>query len=99
MVFNNAAADFTNEVANLQKIRPGVFSVTGGYISQPGEWEMTLSAQSLQDIDLYYRFTGKVTNHIPESADDIINSMNMDREQMSGMKINVTQQQPVHHLT
>jgi hypothetical protein len=31
IVFSNAATDITNEVANLQKIRPGVFSVTGGY--------------------------------------------------------------------
>ncbi|HYA84185.1 MAG TPA: copper resistance protein CopC [Candidatus Bathyarchaeia archaeon] len=90
IVFNNAAADITNEVANLQKIRPGIFSVTGGYISQPGEWDMTLSAQRVQDVDLYYQFTGKVTNPMPQSADDISNSMNMDREQMSGMKTNVT---------
>ncbi len=62
IVFNNAVADITNEVANLQKIRPGVFSVTGGYISQPGEWDMALSAQRLQDIDLYYEFTHTVTN-------------------------------------
>jgi copper transport protein len=62
IVFNNAVADITNEVANLQKIRPGVFSVTGGYISQPGEWDMALSAQRLQDIDLYYDFTHTVSN-------------------------------------
>jgi methionine-rich copper-binding protein CopC len=61
IVFSNAAADITNEVANLQKIRPGVFSVTGGYISQPGEWDMALSAQRVQDLDLNYEFTGKVT--------------------------------------
>jgi copper transport protein len=62
IVFNNAAVDITNEVANLQKIRPGIFSVTGGYISQPGEWDMALSAQRVQDLDLYYEFTGKVTS-------------------------------------
>jgi len=62
IVFNNAAADITNEVANLQKIRPGVFSVTGGYISQPGEWDMALSAQRVQDLDLYYEFTHTLTN-------------------------------------
>ncbi|HYA84315.1 MAG TPA: CopD family protein [Candidatus Bathyarchaeia archaeon] len=62
IVFNNAAADITNEVANLQKIGPGVFSVTGGYISQPGEWDMALSAQRVQDLDLYYEFTHTVTN-------------------------------------
>jgi hypothetical protein len=62
IVFNNAVADITNEVANLQKLRPGVYSVTGGYISQPGEWDMALSAQRLQDIDLYYEFTHTLTN-------------------------------------
>lgn len=41
---------------------PGVFSVTGAYISQPGEWDIALSAQRVQDLDLNYAFTAKVTN-------------------------------------
>jgi hypothetical protein len=52
-------------VANLQKVRPGVFSVTGAYISQPGEWDIALSAQRVQDLDLNYEFTAKVTNAPP----------------------------------
>jgi hypothetical protein len=35
IVFSNAAADISNVLANFQKIRPGIFSVTGAYISQP----------------------------------------------------------------
>jgi hypothetical protein len=62
IVFGNAAADISNVVANLQKIRPGVYSVTGAYISQPGEWDIALSAQRVQDLDLNYEFTAKVTN-------------------------------------
>jgi copper transport protein len=78
IVFNNAAADITNEVANLQKIRPGVFSVTGGYISQPGDWDMALSAQRLQALDLYYEFTHTVTNapSVPQSTVAAANANN-----------------------
>ena len=62
IVFGNTAADISNVVANLQKIGPGVFSVTGAYISQPAEWDIALSAQRVQDLDLNYAFTAKVTN-------------------------------------
>jgi len=65
IVFGNTAADISNVVANLHKIRPGVFSVTGAYISQPGEWDIALSAQRVQDLDLNYVFTSKVTNAPP----------------------------------
>jgi hypothetical protein len=49
-------------VANIEKTGPGVFSVTGAYISQPGEWDLALAAQRVQDLDLNYEFTAKVTN-------------------------------------
>ena len=62
IVFGNTAADISNVVANLQKMGRGVFSVTGAYISQPGEWDIALSAQRVQDLDLNYAFTAKVTN-------------------------------------
>ena len=62
IVFSNTAADISNVVANLQKIGPGVFSVTGAYVSQPGEWDIALAAQRVQDLDLNYEFTAKVTN-------------------------------------
>jgi hypothetical protein len=52
IVFGNAAVDISNVVANLHMIRPGVFSVTGAYINQPGEWDIALSAQRVQDLDL-----------------------------------------------
>ncbi|MGC2573266.1 MAG: hypothetical protein WA364_17265, partial [Candidatus Nitrosopolaris sp.] len=65
IVFGNTAADISNVVANLHKIGPGVFSVIGAYISQPGEWDIALSAQRVQDLDLNYEFTSKVTNAPP----------------------------------
>jgi len=65
IVFGNAAADISNVVANLHKIGPGMFSVTGAYISQPGEWDIALSAQRIQDFDLNYEFTAKVINPPP----------------------------------
>ena len=62
MTFINTAANMGPIVANLQKTGPGVFSVTGAYISQPGEWDIALAAQRVQDLDLNYEFTAKVTN-------------------------------------
>ena len=62
LTFTNTVADISNEVANLQKIRPGVYSVTGGYLNQPGEWDIALAAQRVQDLDLNYEFAAKVTN-------------------------------------
>jgi hypothetical protein len=62
ITFANTAADISNVVANLKKIRTGVFSVTGAYISQPGEWDISLAAQRVQDLDLNYQFTAKVTS-------------------------------------
>ena len=44
ITFNNYALDIGPIVANLQRIGPGVFSVTGGYMSQPGEWDIALAA-------------------------------------------------------
>lgn len=70
LVFNNVVADITNVVANLQKIGPGVFSVTGAYISRPGEWDIALSAQRVNQLDLNYEFTKKVTTapSVPQST-------------------------------
>jgi hypothetical protein len=62
MTFTNTVANIGPIVANLHRIGPGVFSITGAYISQPGEWDMTLAAQRVQDLDLNYEFTAKVAN-------------------------------------
>jgi hypothetical protein len=62
MIFTNTVANIGPIVANLHRTGPGVFSITGAYISQPGEWGMTLAAQRVQDLDLNYEFTAKVAN-------------------------------------
>lgn len=62
MTFTNHAVDIGPIVANLHKLRTGVFSVTGAFISQPGEWDITLAAQRLSDFDLNYEFTKDVAN-------------------------------------
>ena len=86
LTFTNTVADISNEVANLQKIGPGVFSVTGAYISQPGEWDIALAAQRVQDVDLNYEFTAKVTNApISQAAGGSSGDVNMKGGQMSGM--------------
>ncbi|MGC2682217.1 MAG: CopD family protein [Candidatus Nitrosopolaris sp.] len=77
IVFTNTAADIGNVVANLQKMGPGVFSVTGAYISQPGEWDIALSAQRVQDLDLNYAFTAKVlAPSAPQSTGAVNQTMN-----------------------
>jgi copper transport protein len=62
MTFTNTVANIGPIVANLQKLSPGVYSITGAYISQPGDWDITLAAQRLSDLDLNYEFTAKGTN-------------------------------------
>jgi copper transport protein len=68
MTFINTAANMGPIVANLQKTGPGVFSVTGAYISQPGEWDIAMAAQRVQDLDLNYEFTANVTNPPSQAA-------------------------------
>jgi hypothetical protein len=62
MVFKNDKADIGPITANLNKIQPSVFAVTGGYIGQPGEWNIAFAAQRQADYDLNYDFTSKVAN-------------------------------------
>jgi hypothetical protein len=62
MTFTNTVANIGPIVANLHKLGPGVYSIIGAYISQTGDWDITLAAQRLSDLDLNYEFTAKVTN-------------------------------------
>jgi uncharacterized membrane protein len=92
IVFSNTAADISNVVANLQKIGPGVFSVIGAYISQPGEWDIALAAQRVQDLDLNYEFTAKVTNAptVPQSTGAV--------SQTATANTNTSMQEPPPHF-
>ena len=62
LTFTNTVANIGPIVANLHKIRPGVFSTTGAYISQSGEWDIAMAAQRQSDFDLNYEFNAKVTS-------------------------------------
>jgi hypothetical protein len=78
MTFINTAANMGPIVANLEKTGPGVFSVTGAYISQPGEWDIAMAAQRVEDLDLNYEFTAKVTNapSVPQSTGTVNHAAN-----------------------
>jgi copper transport protein len=76
MTFRNDQADIGPIVANLNQIRPGVYAVTGAYISQPGEWDITMAAQRPADYDLNYKFTSKIAVAPTSSVAQTANSGN-----------------------
>ena len=62
MIFKNEQADIGPIVATMNKIQPNIFTVTGGFIGQPGEWNVAMAAQRQADYDLNYAFNSKITN-------------------------------------
>jgi methionine-rich copper-binding protein CopC len=56
MQFTNTESNIGPIVANLAKNREGQYSVTGGYLSQPGEWNIKVTAQRSGAYDLNYSF-------------------------------------------
>ena len=62
MIFKNEQADIGPIVATMKKIQPNIFTVTGGFIGQPGEWNVAIAAQRQADYDLNYAFNSKITN-------------------------------------
>jgi methionine-rich copper-binding protein CopC len=57
--FNNKQAGIGPVVANLDKLENGVYSTEGGYLSQPGEWDIKIIVQRNEAYDLNHSF--KVT--------------------------------------
>src|SRR5688572_3720853 len=60
---NNVIMQFTNQdqnigpiIANLKKTSDGVYSVTGAYLSQEGEWNVKITAQRSGQYDLNHSF-------------------------------------------
>jgi putative copper export protein/methionine-rich copper-binding protein CopC len=49
-------------IAKLQRTSPGVYSIVGGYLSQPGQWDMKITVQRSSAYDLNYRLSAKVNN-------------------------------------
>jgi putative copper export protein/methionine-rich copper-binding protein CopC len=62
MIFKNNQADIGPITTKLNKLSPGVYTVRGGYISQPGEWNVAMSAQRPSDYDLNYKFNPLVNS-------------------------------------
>ena len=60
MIFKNDQADIAPITASLKPVSTGVYAITGGYISQPGEWNIAIAAQRPSAYDLNYRFTSNV---------------------------------------
>lgn len=61
MIFRNDQADIGPITTNLKPISAGVYSITGGYISQPGQWNIAIAVQRPSDYDLNYRFSNMIT--------------------------------------
>ena len=62
MIFKNDQADIGPITTKLVKLSPGVYTIRGGYISQPGEWNVAMAAQRPSDYDLNYRFNPTVNS-------------------------------------
>lgn len=68
MIFKNDQADIGPITTKLDKISPGVYTIRGGYISQPGEWNVAMAAQRPSDYDLNYRFNPTVNSSSSSSS-------------------------------
>ena len=76
MIFKNEQADIGPITKKLNQISPGIYVTTGGYISQPGEWNIAMAAQRPSNYDLNYKFTS------------IINSSSTDMSTTTNTKTN-----------
>jgi putative copper export protein/methionine-rich copper-binding protein CopC len=68
MIFKNDQADIGPITTKLFKVSPGVYTIRGGYISQPGEWNVAMAAQRPSDYDLNYRFNPTVNSSSSSSS-------------------------------
>ena len=76
MIFKNEQADIGPITKKLNQISPGIYAITGGYISQPGEWNIAMAAQRPSNYDLNYKFIS------------IINSSSTDMSTTTNTKTN-----------
>ena len=54
--FTNQDADIGPIVATLNKTAEGKFATQGSYLSQPGNWDIKVTAQRSGDYDLNHTF-------------------------------------------
>jgi copper transport protein len=64
-------------IAKLQKINPGVYSTTGGYLSQPGQWNMKITVQRMNAYDLNYRLKETLNGTVASQSEHMNMNMNM----------------------
>jgi methionine-rich copper-binding protein CopC len=62
LIFSNRQAELGPISAELAKIGDGVYSGSGGYLSQPGEWEVKVVVQRTNAYDLNRSFSFGVKN-------------------------------------
>jgi len=66
-------------IAKLQRTSPGGYSIVGGYLSQPGQWDMKITVQRSSAYDLNYRLSATVnnTNTVVSDAEHMDHETNM----------------------
>jgi copper transport protein len=97
MIFKNDHADIGPITTNLKPVSTGVYTITGGYVSQPGEWNIAIAAQTPSDYDLNYRFISKVNSSssmVTHTGGSITNPMT-NAETTSAMTSNANENIPV----
>ncbi|MGI0051810.1 MAG: copper resistance D family protein, partial [Nitrososphaeraceae archaeon] len=68
MIFKNEQADIGPITKKLNQISPGIYAITGGYISQPGEWNIAMAAQRPSNYDLNYKFKSIINSSLTDMS-------------------------------
>lgn len=87
MVFRNDQANIGPIIANLNQTSPGVYAVTGGYLSQPGQWDVSMAAQRLNDYDLNYKLTLNVAAAAPATPSSVTQTGNTSIQEVPSPKL------------
>jgi hypothetical protein len=61
-------------IANLERISASSYSTFGGYLSQPGKWDLRIIIQQIDSYDLNYRIGVTVNSSEPTAEHDSNNS-------------------------
>ena len=84
MIFKNNQADIGPITTSLKPVSTGVYTITGGYISQPGEWNIAIAAQRPSNYDLNYRFNSNVNETsagiVPSASSSSVGNSNASME-------------------
>ena len=67
-------------IAKLQNINPGLYAIVGGYLSQPGQWDMKITIQRIGAYDLNYRLTQTLNSPSTSESEHMNMDMDMDMD-------------------